>query len=424
MPKKLFEPEILRRRIKIWRLFRIIVSLRVKNISCENKLTINNLPLIFHCFFKLFMKKFCLIISFVFTIFFFSGCSENRNLTQNALYENTLVVSSVLPFYMSYNQHTTNNTIIHRKYFFNKKKFLPVIGNTATIDSSKLYVANNYNIPAALVEAITNGELLVFNAETFYPEKNQSKYIFPNDVKDLIGLNKDTLYLQNRINHIDTIFLRGEINTRNIKQIRFIEEWILNEENFTFQKNVIDYIPIYTDSVTGEKIPLFRVENSFKTSNRFSEKETIIYEYEFPLFTGENETNYSHSPYWNWKNKEKLIDVIIQKVLSGEETAYDYNTFLPITIAEVKNRFNVQDVRFNVFNPTTQRDTVRIIEGQIFYPEIKSVIFVEALNFFPKNATITKNVIGIVPVRYFFDENTGSEIKIFPFIVFFNPLKR
>lgn len=280
-----------------------------------------------------------------------------------------------------------------------------------------------------MMNKVLTGEILAYQPEPFYPDANSQHTISRNAIKDKFEVKIDTIVFINSKNEHDTVFPRRDIDKNRVKTLHCIEEWFLNDSAFDMQKKVNDILPVittYPDTDTLHRFPsdvfLFRLPNAEKDQHSSENQEFICTSvYEFPLITpNENNLYFSASPYWNWHNREQFIHIILQKVLTGQKTAYDFFTSDSLPPATILKRFDA--LNDTIYRTNAQGDTItKVIEKEIYYPEIKSVIFIEDWYASPDNMHITKNVRAVALVRHYFESAVqNTEVKEVVFTVFFD----
>lgn len=363
------------------------------------------------------------IIGICLTNTLFSQISGFRK--DNILLPDKLIISEHVGFDTLY-QHPCDSALIGNpiKPFFEVDKhidFLKIIAEKAMNGTIKVYDASKY--------------------EEFYPytELNQSEHLALGNI--LKNLGQDTFKVVN-YNGVDVEKLVVEvIELEELTSVNFIEDWTLNTDPLCFRKNVYVIEPVrrYV-SERSDDINDFRYRKMFRLFNNQSSNldksklklaANVKYEHFFDLdraffsncFKDEVakclkqndqdwETNLLHSnanaPFFNGFNQRGFVKILLNNVFSGNTSANDYYTSRRLTPQEAKSRVFVPLI-VKVINPFTGEEEDRTVEND-YTSEIVSVIFIEEWYFDEELLHLEKKVVGIAPVRYFYDRIKDQDV--------------
>lgn len=104
-----------------------------------------------------------------------------------------------------------------------------------------------------------------------------------------------------------------------------------------------------------------------------------------------------------------LITVLMDALNSGELTAYraqvdNINEFKePITYQQVLDEFEAQDRVIEVTNPVTGQVTDSLVAGEVRTDEVLQLLVKEMWFFDKKRSTMDVRIIGLCPVRLYYD---------------------
>lgn len=125
-------------------------------------------------------------------------------------------------------------------------------------------------------------------------------------------------------------------------------------------------------------------------------------------------------PQWlNKLKREKLVDILFDKVLSGEWTAYTYFYNQPISKQELVNLCSLQVDTVSYLD--TNGDTLqKVIETKFDRDEIKYMMFKEEWYFDENDFCMQKKVVMMAPIREFYIEGSNKPYKQVLFMVYFD----
>lgn len=101
-----------------------------------------------------------------------------------------------------------------------------------------------------------------------------------------------------------------------------------------------------------------------------------------------------------------LIDVLLKGIEKSYKTAYDDDELqTPITIEDIKSRFDAQsDTITKLNNETGERETV-VVAGEVNTDEVKRLLIKELWYFNRRNSRLEVRVIALCPVREYTRED-------------------
>ena len=302
----------------------------------------------------------------------------------------------------------------------------------------------------SLLSKALAGELTVYNAIVYRSNLSDSKEMSLEDLLSNLDLEE-----ADPGNYQDEIVSRvGEILSGF-----FVEEWFFDEEEFEFRKNVIQYQPTwhkpyyYDGLATGEDVPddtlrilLFGVHNdpprrpaslagdsdytalvkdfSYELELYNQSFEEIIFNYETPLID-EDQWVYYNFMYYKDFDRDRLIDLIFEKVLSGQVPAYspvDRTTLMDIPA--IHDAMGADSI-FVPFRNEEGNYEEKFIEVYMPLENINSVIFIEDWYYNKESLALVKVVKGIIPVLHYlsadYPQFERGEIERIPlFAILFN----
>jgi len=138
-----------------------------------------------------------------------------------------------------------------------------------------------------------------------------------------------------------------------------------------------------------------------KTDSLAKSSKTVVYEVSLEV----------DNDFLNWMgniDQEKLIKSIFNDVENNKQTAYAPMTNEKTTWDEIMKNMGAFNDTIDIFNPETKKYEQNVIESGIQLNEIKGIIFIEEWNL-NNEGHISKEVLGIAPVRYF-SNNIGDTI--------------
>lgn len=277
--------------------------------------------------------------------------------------------------------------------------------------------------------------------DEYYPYSalESSKLLTENEVLKLLG--QDTLIVLNDDWSGEERKVVEVITLEDLTSVNFIEDWSLSANPLKFTKNVCVIEPVRRTDASDDNGE-FRYRKVFRYYNKPNEKGSnaklklaanVKYEYFFNLegtfqdnyfqkmvemCFQQNEkniennliTNSAINPFFNQFNQRIFINTLLSNVFSGKVKAKDFYSGKILTPDEARELV-FEKVTVKVVNTDTWQDEDRIVENDNSY-QIVSVIFIEEWYLDEESLRFEKKVIGIAPVRYYYDfVNEKSVLK-------------
>lgn len=254
-----------------------------------------------------------------------------------------------------------------------------------------------------------------------------------------LGQNADTVMKLNDDGTTEVMVAYREIVPKEISSINFIEDWSLTASPLSFHKKVYAYEPVrryldYTSDfdrfIYRKVFRLYNNPNFKKDKSKLKLAAQVKYEHLFN-FDGAYRNDvfsdlvakrlqqkdedfqinqiYSNTiaPFFNGFNQRIFIKTLLDKVFSGDAIAYDYFTSTKLTPQEARGKV-IKPKIVLVTNVLTGENEERSFEADLT-SEIISVIFIEDWYFDVETLQFEKKVVGIAPVRYFYDWEREQE---------------
>ena len=364
------------------------------------------------------------ILSIITIIFFLSSCGENH--TKKITYyhiksenPNALLATEVIATYVVNLEKEDDNALPFLQDF----------------DSNKFI--------ARLINKVLSGDIKAYS----YLSDIQ---LTIDELNICCGKSIDTIIAEdiNTGEFVENI-VKNEFNQNEVKELVFKEEWYFDDKNFSMEKIVLSLglVRYYyrDDDVNKEnliKTVLFTIHNDdiqnirpdkmseggqednnhydFTTEVKNLTVLTTKAEYIINL-----EKDESTLPFLEGLDTKKFINIILNKVLSGEVKAYNYfsDKLKQLSVEEIKEKFGAINDTIMVEDFETDEMLIEIIEPEICPEEIQSLVFIEEWYLDEENYMLYKKVVGIAPVREYFREddiNYEEKLKTVPFVVYFN----
>lgn len=305
----------------------------------------------------------------------------------------------------------------------------------------KVYI----DIKKVIVDKVLAGNFKVFDpsqSDEFFPygALNQTEPIVLTEIQRNLGQRTDTVTKFNEDNTNELLVTTNEIEPKELSSINFIEGWSLTANPLSFHKEVYAYEPVrrYLDDFSDfEKFRYRKVFRLYNNPNYKIDKSKlklaaqVKYEHLFnfdgayrnDIFSdlvakrlSQNDLDfqvsqiYSNtiSPFFNGFNQLIFIKTLLDNVYAGNATACDYYTSAKLTPKEAKERVIKPQIVI-ITNPLSGDDEERAIEVDLT-SEIISVVFTEEWYFDEETLQLEKKVVGIAPVRYFYDWTNEQEV--------------
>jgi len=367
-------------------------------------------------------KVFLLISAICFSTTLFSQVSEFRN--DNVLLPEKLIFSEHIGFDSLY-LYTIDSMRNDRlaKPFFDVHKYLDftrIIAEKAMSATIRVSDASQYD-ERYPYSALKSGKPL-------------------SAIEVLKNLGQDTFRMLDSLGAEERLIVK-EIDFGELNSLNFIEDWTLRLDPLCFRKNVYAIEPIrrYSGSWADDTID-YRYRRVFRFYNNQDKKTdssnlkliaNVKYEHFFNLdraYQGQNFqklvdmnflqnekdfetnqiTNNINSPFFNIFNQRIFIKTLLDNVFSGKAQATDFKSSKVLTPTEAKSRV-FEMVTVKVINPDTWTEEERTVEND-YTSEIVSVIFIEDWYFDEESLRFEKKVVGIAPVRYYYDRVNEQDI--------------
>jgi len=298
------------------------------------------------------------------------------------------------------------------------------------------------DIIKVLAKRVMNSTASAYDAsrwDEYYPYSSveHSEQLPNNEVLKLLG--QDTLRVISSDNDDERLVVKV-IDLNEITSINFIEDWSFSVEPLTFKKNVYALEPVrramYSYSDDGE----YRYRKTFRIYNKQNDNvdksnlklaATVKYEYFFNLdgtyitnnfqklvemsfqqseqdFENNRIPNSLNAPFLNSFNQSIFIKTLLNSAFSGKVKVTDFTGTKTLTPNEARDKVFKKMIVL-VPNIDTGENEERTMEND-YTSEIVSVIFVEEWYFDAESLAIQKKVVGIAPVRYFYDYSNEQNI--------------
>lgn len=305
----------------------------------------------------------------------------------------------------------------------------------------KVYI----DIKKVIVDKVLSGNYKVFDPSQsgeFFPygALDQNDPLTLTEIQRNLGQRTDSVSKFNEDNTTELLVTTHEIESKELSSINFFEGWSLTTNPLNFHKEVYAYEPVrrYLDDFSDfDRFRYMKVFRLFNNPNYKIDKSKlklaaqVKYEHLFnfdgayrnEIFSdlvakrlGQNDLDfqisqiYSNtiSPFFNGFNQLIFIKTLLDNVYSGNAIAYDYYTSAKLTPQEAKGRV-IEPKILIVTNPLSGENEERAVEVDLT-SEIISVVFIEEWYFDEETLQLEKKVVGIAPVRYFYDWANGEEV--------------
>ncbi|MFH2096890.1 MAG: hypothetical protein ABIJ16_14365, partial [Bacteroidota bacterium] len=209
-----------------------------------------------------------------------------------------------------------------------------------------------------------------------------------------------------------------------LNQIYVKEEWFLDKDNFRFDKKVLGYgiVKEYLrspDSDRMERKVLFVLD--FENDSSLGEVPDIS---KLELIGSDLKYEFSLNEVESWVkdlDHDRLINVVMDKIISGEVKSYDFWNGNELTINEVKNMLSIPNDTVMVEDPETGEVKPEIIQYDVSPDLFHSYIFIEDWYLDRATYRIVKKVKGFAPVSFVYrDEESSEPERKVTFMVKFN----
>jgi len=264
----------------------------------------------------------------------------------------------------------------------------------------------------------------------------------------------ESYQLYNSLVPIDLLPLNVDVTFRwsseSLCGLNFIEEWVVNENPLSISKKILAYSPFFRYYWEGEENKrnpsfelAFMVVDSLVNPNDIKKSDqrmvlTNTVQYEFFLYTEnffydvERNINYydsisaiannsgynlanPKSPFLSKYSIAKVLELLRDKVLNKELTAYDFDTQKVLELEEVKSNLGLHDG----WGDADWGEPLESMNKNKFINEVASIIFIEDWYIDPVTLRMKKIIKGIAPVRYR-KNNKGKYTRLITFQINLN----
>lgn len=318
-----------------------------------------------------------------------------------------------------------------------KQLFLFIVTVAVLQISCKKEVAK----PVVLAENISYS-VFADNNDGNLPILSQFNYAdFANAILENIKNNKvnahefagNNAITYDKINeNIQSILTQNSIQktpTEALNELIFNESWNIDTLTFNINKKVKDLsfamrymIPI--DSITSEfvKDPVFTVK--LNDSINPEKAKTLTLKAEYIVKLSGCDSLFTKLTGFDTKSFTKSL---IEKVLNGKITAYDYFTDSPKVLSkeDILVSLDAKDDSVDVEDASTGEMVPVIVKGEVDYEAITELVFVEKWTFDYEKNIFSKEILGYGPVREYYKANMEDmKVKSVPFILRFDTPKK
>ena len=267
--------------------------------------------------------------------------------------------------------------------------------------------AANNNVIKTILDIATEGKTYVYTVD-----EGDTIPMTVSEVNSNMGATVDSMQIEVEGGiFIDTVIV-SPAKTEEIEGIFFKENWIFNAENFSFTKQINEYLPVreYYKAVEGTNTPkkakmlVFKVIND-NNSNNFEKVASNVttafyFNAEEPNFiNGLDVTRFSNYLInYSYKDKKDVYDF------------YEQNTKLSYNDAKAVLGASTDTMEIET-TPGNIKEVVLDYDPDV--SEIIGVIFVENWYLDKQTLSFKKEVTGLAPIRQIetFDPNGESYTK-------------
>lgn len=308
-----------------------------------------------------------------------------------------------------------------------------------------------YNQPAADIFKLLADAAQASKVSVFAPFYGDSPYgagykqaLSADEVLHNLGQEIFNVYRSDSTENRETTQALKPYDISELKGLFFTEEWELSETPFEFTKRVVAYSPIrkylkvqrdnsedycyslpfvVVDSLQNDldieksnrrMLLTNRVKQEylFNMPNSFWNRQTELEQYN-KLTDGESTyvVASNDAPFLNKYGVEHLLNLLLDKAINGNYPVYDFETQQRLSVDRVNANvgIGIDSVRRMNFDGTT---TILVMQHTLEPGEFKSVIFHEEWYVDPETLRMQKKVVGLTPVRYYYDEEDSERSKL------------
>ncbi len=304
------------------------------------------------------------------------------------------------------------------------------------------YQKTNIDIAEYIFDKALKGEISVYeNDESgIYKPDTLFKKLTVDDIKEKLGAIEQTVSYTDENGNEVTQTIQLEVKPLEITEIGFVEEWEMNETEFSMTKKVLlyNFVREYErDNGEKRKLVSFTVQPNIlanakpnwelactKVSEVYIDAATISDVLEYGKERQEkwqagNALFNERNAFWNHYTYNKFVSLVFNKVNRGSAKPYDFVSQQVLDSNEIENRLGVVETTISYYNEDGEEVTTTI-KQEPNVNEISSVVFIEDWYFDKNTLALKKEIKGIAPVRYYFNGQTNSLVKDIVFVVPFN----
>ncbi len=279
-----------------------------------------------------------------------------------------------------------------------------------------------------------------FNIDNTFEFLELADFDFDIEFKKALKAGKINLYSTNSYDLSEVFNLRNfknlsrsEINTSDsllnkyeIIGLHSYEKWHFNRRNYQFTKDIFAYSPFIYVSGNEEHMYFKKIGYLLNEANKTSTSkllkfQSVRYEVDYDDYektyieVSDDDKEYSVSKieeeqplFYSLYHQKKFKEMLLEDVLSGKITAYDFTTGKAFTIEELKQSLTLDTIDYELIDPDTGELSIKKRYEMYMPDDIKSLMFTEDWYIDPKTFYLKKEVREIAPVFIVKDEN-GEE---------------
>ncbi|WP_320053396.1 hypothetical protein [uncultured Acetobacteroides sp.] len=305
-----------------------------------------------------------------------------------------------------------------------------------------------YNQPVADVFKLLVDTVQASKISVFAPSYGDSPYgagykqaLSADEVMHNLGQEISKVYHDDSTGNHEVSESLRPYDISELKGLFFLEEWALSETPFEFTKWVVAYSPIrkylkensesYCYSIPFVVVDSLQNEQDIEKSNRrMLLTNRVKHEYLFNLpnsfwsrqaefdqynkLTDEESTFLvasNDAPFLSRYGVEHLLNLLLDKAMKDNYPVYDFETQQRLSVDRINANvgIGIDTVRLMNFDGTI---SVLTKQRTLEPGDFKSVIFHEEWYVDPETLRMQKKVVGLTPVRYYYDEEDTEKSKL------------
>ncbi len=313
-----------------------------------------------------------------------------------------LVLSTLFLFSCTQTPKTNTNTNTNTNTDLSKSNdLLP----SEVVVKDYINIANNDN--PDWVKSVTDNKVISTILDIAISEKvtvntvdeGDTTLMSIDDINSNLGEIKDSMQIDlGNGNYLDTLIVHPA-KTEQVEGLFFKENWMFNADNFSFTKQINEYLPVReyykmlsdgtVDSTKKSKSLVYKVinDNNSKNFEKIADKVTTAFYFnaEIPNFI-------------NGLDVLKFSKYLLDYAYKNKKDVYDFYDDTKLSFDEVKYALGASSDTIQMeVTPGNFKTTV--LEYEPDASEIVGIIFVE--NWFLDKQTLSfkKEVIGLAPIR-------------------------